>query len=317
MVDLMPTSFQRRSTPLPSDAAIRRAARYYATHYQWTLALVHGVEQGSCTCGRSACDRIGKHPWPIDGHIAVSNDADVVDQWLAERPGANIGLATGRSGIVVVEFDLRMLGADVSHDDLTEQYPVLRDAPCVFSGGGSRHYYFAQPAEVAIGFHVARLSHAVDILGGPAIATLPPSIHRSGRWYVWEAGLDVRELEVPMLEGGLLAAIVALDRSPQSTGARALATLPRDHISRRVSIVSLAKRLGFRPDRDSKIRCPLDGHDDRRPSFVFNAKLNSYACWSHPGGAVTGGLLSFVERLGYAQGVAASAAFAESLFPEA
>jgi len=276
---------------------------------------VHGVDDRTrCTCGRNPCDRVGKHPWPIDGQVAISSDAETLEAWLAATPGANLAIATGRSRVVVVEFDLRILGADVSHDDLTEQYPLLRDAPCVFSGGGSPHYYFAQPPGVAMGFHVARLAHAVDVLGGPALALLPPSRHRSGRGCVWEAGVDVRELELPMLAGGLLAALVALDQGPQTSGARALATLPNDHIAHRVSI--LAKRLGFAPDRAGKIRCPLSGYADARPSFAFNSRLNSFACWIHPGGAVTGGLLAFPQRLGYAKGVAASAAFIESLFPE-
>lgn len=277
---------------------------------------MHGVDGGRCTCGRNACDRAGKHPWPINGRLATSNDADVLDRWLAERSGANLAVATGRSGVVVIECDLRVLGADVSHDDLLEQYTILRYSPCAFSGGGSRHYYFRQPPGVAIGFHVSRIAHAVDVLAGPALAILPPSVHRSRRRYLWEAGLDVRRLELPVLEGELLAAIVALNTSPQSTGARALATLPHDHISRRVSIIALAQRLGFAPDRHCKIRCPLSGHADAHPSFAFNSRLNSFACWSHPGGAVTGGLLSFPQRLGYAHGVAASAAFIESLFPE-
>jgi len=182
---------------------------------------VHGVDDRTrCTCGRNPCDRVGKHPWPIDGQVAISSDAETLEAWLAATPGANLAIATGRSRVVVVEFDLRILGADVSHDDLTEQYPLLRDAPCVFSGGGSPHYYFAQPPGVAMGFHVARLAHAVDVLGGPALALLPPSRHRSGRGCVWEAGVDVRELELPMLAGGLLAALVALDqaRKPAAHG---------------------------------------------------------------------------------------------------
>lgn len=312
------TYFQRRTPPLLAhDRSIVRAARCYTKRYGWTLAIMHGVvDRSRCTCGRAACARAGKHPWVIDGRVAASNDAEVLERWLAERRGANIAIATGRSSVVVLEFDLRIYGADVSHDGLLEQYSILNAAPCVHSGGGSRHYYFAAPPDVAIGNHVSRLAHATDVLAGPALAILPPSVHRSGRGYVWEVGLDVRELELPMLEGELLAAIVELDKSPQSTGARALTTLPGGHIARRVSILAVAQRLGFTPDRHGVIRCPLGGHADTHPSFRFNGRLNSFACWSHPGGAETGGMVALVQRLGYAKGVAASAAFVESLFPE-
>lgn len=311
------TNVRRDAAPSPcSHAAIRRAARYYSKRSGWTLAVMHGVnDRGHCTCGRNACDRAGKHPWPIDGRVATSNKADILDLWLAERAQANLAVATGRSGVVVLEFDLRLYGADVSHDDLFEQYPILRNAPCVFSGGDSRHYYFREPPGVAIGFHVGRLAHATDVLGGPALALLPPSIHRSGRGYTWDAGLDLRALQLPTLAGELLEAIVALDATPHATGDRALRALPGDHIARRVSILALAERLGFAPDRNGKMRCPLGGHEDAHPSFALNAKLNSWTCWSHPGGAATGGMLALPQRLGYAQGVAASAAFVESLFP--
>src|SRR5271154_4150899 len=57
--------------------------------------LVHGVaENGTCTCGRSSCDTIGKHPVMRGWQSSALNTADI-DETLTERWNLNIGLRMG------------------------------------------------------------------------------------------------------------------------------------------------------------------------------------------------------------------------------
>ena len=71
----------------------------------WHVFPVHGILDGRCTCGRT-CKRAGKHPWTAHGLNDATDDKDKIKAWWREHPMANVGIATGASGLVVVDADV-------------------------------------------------------------------------------------------------------------------------------------------------------------------------------------------------------------------
>ena len=80
-----------------------------ATRYAgqgWCVLPLHGVDRGRCTCRLAeACQHPGKHPLVDRGVDDASKDSDVVRRWWCKWPRANIGLAPGPSGLVVIDVD--------------------------------------------------------------------------------------------------------------------------------------------------------------------------------------------------------------------
>src|SRR3954453_1692819 len=71
------------------------AALAYARHGIPVLPVHTPAEDGSCSCGRSTCDRVGKHPRVRHGLSEASTDETRLQMWWTRWPDANIGLRTG------------------------------------------------------------------------------------------------------------------------------------------------------------------------------------------------------------------------------
>ncbi|MCC7427603.1 MAG: bifunctional DNA primase/polymerase [Alphaproteobacteria bacterium] len=118
-------------------------------------------------------------------------------RWFAKWPDANIGIVTGRvSGLVVVDVDPKHGGADALAAEERRSGP-MPPAPEVLTGGGGRHLYFQHPGyEVA---NRAGVLPGIDVRGDGGYVVAPPSIHPSGRPYVWRAGHGLGERPLAIL----------------------------------------------------------------------------------------------------------------------
>jgi hypothetical protein len=151
------------------------AALAYARHGIPVLP-VHTVVGGTCSCGRSGCDRPGKHPRLRHGLTEATIDPLRLEMWWARWPDANIGL---RTGIVM----------DVADIDSTEGWHGLRHllhgvmpvGPRVRTGGGGWHVWF-QPTGYG---NRVRLLPGLDWRGVGGYVLAPPSRHASGADYTW------------------------------------------------------------------------------------------------------------------------------------
>jgi len=156
-------------------------------------------------------DADGK-PIPGTGGVSkASTDAAQVAAWWAKWPRAMIGLAVGRAGLLVVDFDPRREEAtdpetgEVSVTEWTlEQLKADLEAQmgcalpaslAVRTPSGGVHVYLRMPEGEPIG-NRGNLPRHVDVrgLGGYVIA--PPSIADAGayRWLRDDAGAPVAEL---------------------------------------------------------------------------------------------------------------------------
>jgi hypothetical protein len=147
---------------------------------------LQSVYDGRCTCGRRFCKHPGKHPnanlvW--HGVKDASSWEGTVDRWWTRRPESNIGIATGPSGLVVLDVDPRC-GGDESLDALVAMVGDIPPTLTAISGrgDGGRHYVFTDPERRA---RKRDLGPGLDVLAGSTYFVAPPSMHVLGSPYRW------------------------------------------------------------------------------------------------------------------------------------
>lgn len=108
---------------------------------------------------------------------------DELEDWFKRWPDANVAIVTGKvSGLVVLDIDPAHGGAD-SLSDLEAQYQPLPKTIEVITGGGGRHLYFRHPGG-EMRNRVA-LRPGIDLRGDGGVIVAPPSLHPSGKHYMW------------------------------------------------------------------------------------------------------------------------------------
>src|SRR5262245_64327499 len=112
---------------------------------------------------------------------------------------ADIGIVTG-GGLLVVDVDPRHDG-DASLADLERVHGPLPDTPRGRTGGGGLHVYFA--VDQAVG-NCTNLAPGIDLRGEGGYVVAPPSLHASGRRYVWELGASPDDVPLALAPRWLL-----------------------------------------------------------------------------------------------------------------
>ena len=165
-------------------AALLDAALAYARR-GWHVFPCHTPRpDGKCDCGERDCDDIGKHPRTAHGFKDATTDEATIRAWWRKWPTANIGGAAGiKSG-----FDAADPDGEAGLDDLAKleaKHGALPDTPNSITGGGGKHLFFKHVPGKKNTVKADGLSIDLRTTGGYVI--LPPSLHRSGRRYEWEA----------------------------------------------------------------------------------------------------------------------------------
>jgi hypothetical protein len=138
-------------------------------------------------------------------------DKEKIILWWGREP-LSIGIVPPEEVLVL---DIDEPGVDV---DLERRYPLLRLAPKSRSGKGGSHLYLRVGREGEV---LSKLKPRVKALPGVDLRGLgrsylvaPPSLHPSGKPYVWERPL-VPPAHLPVLDGALLREILrALEPPP-------------------------------------------------------------------------------------------------------
>jgi len=163
------------------DAALSYAARGWAVFPVWWPV------GGRCACGKADCQHPAKHPLGSlapHGVNSATNDPKVIRDWWRRAPLANIGVATGPvSGLVVLDLDPRNGGHP---DRLPGSLPTT---PTVRTGGGGWHYYLAHPGDGLRFPAKVPGCPGADLKAAGGYVLAPPSLHVSGRRYVWQTPL--------------------------------------------------------------------------------------------------------------------------------
>lgn len=210
---------------------------------------------GGCACRVPTCPSPGKHPiGPLvgEGKDNASNDVGVVAGWFSRYPGANVGIATERSGIIVLDVDVAE--GKPGRASLAQIDSQLTPTRSAMTGSGGLHAVFQRPADVEAFTRIGALP-GLDIIGDGYIVAAP-SRHKSGGTYRWNnalpltpmpavlrelrrARVDVTAADVGTAkigEGGRNAAMFRLGASIRATG------VDRDAV-RAVMVLENARRF--------------------------------------------------------------------------
>lgn len=141
--------------------------------------------------GRAACNyaRNGFHVFPLgpgaktpivsNGFLAATDDLEQVRAWWRSHPDANIGMAPGPSGCIVLDLDspqafasAKKLGASAA------------DTRAALTGRhGGLHLYYKRP-EFRVGNRP--IAKHFDVRCDAGYVVLPPSVHPNGTRYRWK-----------------------------------------------------------------------------------------------------------------------------------
>jgi putative DNA primase/helicase len=145
---------------------------------------------GGCTCHKGKeCSSAGKHPiltgWDKkDSENCATNDVRKIRAWWRKWPNANIGIATGAlGGIVIVDADFPKEG-DVGLTTLLERLGLDAMPPTMeVNTGAGLHFYYKYDAD-DIRNSVSKIAKGIDVRGAGGQVVSAPSLHRSGRRYM-------------------------------------------------------------------------------------------------------------------------------------
>lgn len=158
-------------------------------------------------------------PIPRTGGVSkATTDEEQIRAWWRQWPRAMIGLAAGRSGLLVIDFDpgehevadkatgevtTEVLSLDQLKDALRAACGVdLPETLGASTPRGGEHHYFAMPEGLQIG-NVGSLPDYIDVRGEGGYVIAPPSecvgdgrhaVAGTYRWLDGEAGRPIAEL---------------------------------------------------------------------------------------------------------------------------
>ena len=148
-----------------------------------TVGLDYRVGRRGCRM-EQLCRSPGKHPLTPNGVKYATTTPDIIKDWWAKWPRANIGICTGRqSNLLVLDVDPRN-GGDETLKQLIAQYGKLPETPLCATGGGGWHYYFQHPGAIQLGGKDSRYP-GLDVKGNGGYVAAPRSGHYSGGVYHW------------------------------------------------------------------------------------------------------------------------------------
>ncbi|MHB1845348.1 MAG: bifunctional DNA primase/polymerase [Deltaproteobacteria bacterium] len=168
-----------------------------------------------CSCRRTQCASIGKHPMTRYGVKDSSGQADQLERWWSEWPEANVGVATGaQSNLVVLDIDPRH-GGDDSLLELEKEFGKLPATPTSLTGGGGQHFLFLHPGGGRRVASATAVRPGVDIRADGTLIVAPPSRHASGSDYHWDGGFHPEDCPLAIPPSWVVA--------PSTPGARGVA----------------------------------------------------------------------------------------------
>jgi putative DNA primase/helicase len=225
----------------PTTFNMLKAAQWYARH-GWPVIPLHEPlfdtvdshgKPTCCTCEEWAryigndrrppnpdfhCGKdTGKHPRIRDWENQASTDEAQIRKWWQRWPTANIGIAAGRAGLVVVDKDTYHSAAEGGELTIADTETVTN-----LTGGGGEHLIYRHPQDgPRISNADSSLPEWVNIRAHGGLFVAPPSLHKSGNRYEWEVGFGPHEREPAELPPALRALL-----QPAEEGQRRATAIP-------------------------------------------------------------------------------------------
>lgn len=194
-----------QSLPHQATASIGLSwALFYASIKLAVFPVQFVFENGACSCGNTACSRIGKHPMTLNGFKDATTEENTVRYYFEGEPEANVGIRCGsESGIVVLDVDVKS-GGPASLSELVAEHGALPVTPRVRTGGGGTHYYFRHPGAGMVIPNRQGMRPGLDLRGDGGYVVAPPSNHTEAV-YEFEAGQGLGDVQLAAMPQWLLA----------------------------------------------------------------------------------------------------------------
>jgi len=137
--------------------------------------------------------RPDKSPATPNGVKDATNDPDIIREWWADQPDANIGVACGPSGIFVVDLDVNVdLATGIVKDgigawkSLASEYGFPEGGTLTsMTPSGGQHLVYTMPSGDPLGNSAGKLAPGVDTRGNSGYIVAPPSVTPGGI-YSWQ-----------------------------------------------------------------------------------------------------------------------------------
>lgn len=142
----------------------------------------------------------GKQPLTPNGFHDATANPQTIYAWWQQWPDANLGIACGASGLVVIDADGKSGhdGIESWHDLLGELGHDCGETATVETPGPGLHlYYRATDREVRNS--ASKLGPGLDVRGVGGYVIAPPSVHPNGGTYNWALGADPTETPLRVL----------------------------------------------------------------------------------------------------------------------
>ena len=122
----------------------------------------------------------------------ATTDAARIQAWWTATPNANIGVAAGRSGLLLVDVDAKD-GRDgfTSWEVLRAQHAFDDTTPHVWTPNGGKHLWFAAPPGVQLRNTDDELGSGIETKANGKYCVAPPSRLRDNRVYRWDEWLNL------------------------------------------------------------------------------------------------------------------------------
>jgi hypothetical protein len=139
-------------------------------------------------------------------------DEQIIRDWWARVPLANVAIATGcSSGVVVIDVDPP--NGDAEIQKLEAEFGPLPQTVEAFTGRGRQLFYQYPGGGVDIGSGTG-IRPNIDVRANGGYVVAPPSLHVTGKRYRWREGHDPRSIAPAPLPEWLLTLIRKSDPKP-------------------------------------------------------------------------------------------------------
>ena len=167
--------------PLTKDELLGKATRL----------MRHGFSVLPLKMPAAGDARSGKVPACKNGVKDATNSPKKFKKLVESLPKFNLGIATGEpSDIVVIDIDPRN-GGNETFAALKRKLGPLPKTVTVKTGGSGMHLYFKAPKKR---LRSAVIGEGVDFLADGKYVVVPPSLHGSGRQYLWAKNSSPRSM---------------------------------------------------------------------------------------------------------------------------
>src|SRR5262245_8080146 len=165
---------------------LESAAQRYA-EIGWPVFPLHtptGDPDKPCSCHKTDCQNVGKHPRVMNGVSDATTDHDTIAERWDIWEDANIGVEMGETaGCFTLDVDPRH-GGDETLAEMERKHGKLPETRTQDTGNGA-HMLFKYPNFKLRNMNRGELGLGLDIKSDGGYIVAAPSLHISGKRYRW------------------------------------------------------------------------------------------------------------------------------------